>query len=154
VPALNFLLHPVDQSARICPLALRLNRMNISFLLSVALLSGTAAAESCNLAMLVGEKSLSEFAQLSGMPADQLREKGNFEKVEFSCPVQSIVSDAFGYTAFISSQERIAYVYQYGGYFGVSNWYGPIPIQPAVAEQCISKKPIQCPMTIVIKEAK
>jgi hypothetical protein len=128
--------------------------MKISLLFPIALISCTAAAESCNLAMLVGERPLSEFAQLSGMPAEQMREKGKFEQVEFSCPAQSVVSDAFGYTAFIHSQEGIAYVHQYGGYFGVSNWYGPIPIQPAVAEQCIAKQRVRCPMTIVTKEAK
>jgi len=46
------------------------------------------------------------------------------------------VTDEMLYAAVIDSASQRAWVYQYGGFSGVSNWYGPFNIDPSLSEPC------------------
>jgi hypothetical protein len=49
---------------------------------------------------------------------------------------QSAVSDYFEYAALIDVTNRQGWVYEYGGLAGVSNWYGPVEVDPVLASKC------------------
>lgn len=45
-------------------------------------------------------------------------------------------TDQFMYSALIDHKNQQAWVYQYGGFAGVSNWYGPFKIDTVRTENC------------------
>lgn len=45
-------------------------------------------------------------------------------------------TDELLYAAVVDSTSQRAWVYQYGGFAGVSNWYGPFNIDPSLSEPC------------------
>lgn len=49
-------------------------------------------------------------------------------------------TDQLMYSALIDHKNQQAWVYQYGGFAGVSNWYGPFKIDSAATENCSPAK--------------
>lgn len=65
---------------------------------------------------------------------------GNFRAVSlYETPVGS---DEFLYAALIDTTNQKVWVYKYGGYAGVSNWYGPVDVDTASTDKCQEAKGI------------
>lgn len=132
------------------PRCRQMNRLALS--LALALLPHEViASEGCTLGAILGSVALSDIARQDKAPEIR-RPKGRLEVVSLFCPLKSLASDAFGYTAFINLEEGIAWIHQYGGYAGVSDWYGPVQISAAVATRCIKQPKTSCPGVMAVAE--
>jgi hypothetical protein len=91
------------------------------------------AEERCSLETLIGSTKLQY--PLPGFPEIRKEDLKLMKSVSLYDPL--IVADAFGYNALVDAGRGQAWIHRYGGYFGVSEWYGPIAIDQARAESCI-----------------
>jgi len=80
------------------------------------------AEERCSLETLIGSTKLQY--PLPGSPEIPREELTLMMSVRLYEPL--IVVDAFGYSALVDARRSEAWIHRYGGYFGVSEWYGPI----------------------------
>lgn len=102
-----------------------------------ATLSTLHAEETCSLSTLLNDRPLSAFPRVDRLPSEADPD-GKHEHVSLYCAHYTAVSDAFGYGARLDRKRGIAWVHQYGGYAGVYQWYGPIPVAAEVIDWCIS----------------
>jgi hypothetical protein len=91
------------------------------------------AEERCSLETLIGSTELQY--PLPGFPKIPKEDLKLMKYVSLYEPL--IVADADGYSALVDAGKSEAWIHRYGGYFGVSEWYGPVAINRTLAERCI-----------------
>jgi hypothetical protein len=91
------------------------------------------AEERCSLETLIGSTKLQY--PLPGFPQIPKEDLKLMKSVSLYEPL--FVPDAYGYRALVDARKGEAWINQFGGYFGVSEWYGPVAIDRTLAELCI-----------------
>jgi hypothetical protein len=112
-------------------------------LVSANVEAGEPAIAKCPLSALVS--SIQNMPQATNGPVLTEDNLDAFRTVSLYEPAGA--TDQFLYAALIDRTNEQAWVYQYGGYRGVSSWYGPIEIDVSLAEKCSPAKAI-IPVTL------
>lgn len=120
-------------------------RILTQVLVVCATLSASHAEETCSLNTILNGRPLSSLPRIDKLPSADTDSKP--EHVSLYCAQHAMVSDAFGYWAVIDRKNGIVWLNQYGGYAGVQQWYGPIPVAAKTIDWCLSHRSACPPRT-------